>query len=63
MVNQRRTAADIPRPRRLPYPPYKGKNKPESQKEANRAHAKPRSPGERVNAQLKSWHILRRVCC
>ena len=35
--------------------PYKGKNKPESQKEANRAHAKLRSPGERANAQLKTW--------
>src|SRR6266704_4223807 len=34
--------------------PYKGKNKPESQKEANRAHAKLRSPGERANAQLKT---------
>ena len=27
--------------------PYKGKNKPESQKETNRAHARLRSPGER----------------
>jgi hypothetical protein len=27
--------------------PYKGKNKPEPQKEANRAHAKLRAPGER----------------
>jgi len=34
--------------------PYKGKNKPESQKAANRAYAKLRSPGERANAQLKS---------
>src|SRR6266487_2383563 len=38
--------------------PYKGKNKPESQKEANRAHAKLRAPGERANAQLKTWKIL-----
>jgi hypothetical protein len=30
--------------------PYKGKNKPESQKDANRAHAKLRAPGERANA-------------
>jgi hypothetical protein len=36
--------------------PYRGKNKPESQKQANRAHAKLRSPGERVNAQLKTGH-------
>jgi hypothetical protein len=33
--------------------PCKGRNKPESQKAANRAHAKLRGPGERVNAQLK----------
>ena len=33
--------------------PYKGKNKPQSQKDANRAHAKLRAPGERANAQLK----------
>jgi hypothetical protein len=34
--------------------PYRGKNKPESQKEANRAHAKLRAPGERANALLKN---------
>ena len=34
--------------------PCQGKNKPESQKAANRAHAKLRSPGERANAQLKT---------
>jgi len=43
--------------------PYKGKNKPESQKQANKAHAKLRSPGERANAQLKTWHILRKLRC
>jgi hypothetical protein len=32
--------------------PYKGKNKPDSQKQANKAHAKLRAPGERANAQL-----------
>ncbi len=32
--------------------PYKGRNKPASQKEANRAHARLRRPGERANAQL-----------
>jgi hypothetical protein len=41
--------------------PYRGRNKPESQKEANRAHAKLRSPGERANAQLKTWRILRKL--
>jgi hypothetical protein len=37
--------------------PYKGKNKPESQKQANKAHAKLRSPGERANAQLKTCRV------
>src|SRR5215510_919336 len=31
--------------------PYRGKNKPESQKDANRAHAKVRAPDECANAQ------------
>ena len=43
--------------------PYKGKGKPESQKAANRAHAQLRSPGERANAQLKTWRILRKLRC
>jgi hypothetical protein len=41
--------------------PYKGKNKPESQKQANRSHAQLRGPGERANAQLKAWTILRKL--
>jgi predicted DNA-binding protein YlxM (UPF0122 family) len=43
--------------------PYKGRNKPESQKQANQSHAKLRGPGERANAQLKSWRILRKLRC
>ena len=43
--------------------PYRGRNKPESQKQANRAHARLRSPGERANAQLKTWRILRKLRC
>ena len=43
--------------------PYRGKDKPESQKQANRAHAKLRAPGERANAQLKTWQILRKLRC
>jgi len=43
--------------------PYRGKSKPESQKEANRAHAKLRAPGERANAQLKNLRILRKLRC
>lgn len=34
--------------------PYKGHNKPESQRQANRSHAKLRGPGERANAQIKT---------
>jgi hypothetical protein len=41
--------------------PYKGKNKPESLKDANRAHARLRGPGERANAQLKYWRVLHKV--
>jgi DDE superfamily endonuclease len=43
--------------------PYKGRGKPPSQKNANSAHAKLRGPGERANAQLKSWRILRKLRC
>src|SRR5215472_16433528 len=43
--------------------PYKGKGKPESQKQANRAHSKLRGPGERANAQLKTWKILSKLRC
>jgi len=43
--------------------PCRGRNKPASQKEANRAHAQLRPPGERANAQLKTWHILRKLRC
>ena len=43
--------------------PYRGRNKPASQKDANRAHARLRAPGERANAQLKSWRILRTLRC
>ena len=43
--------------------PYRGRNKPASQKDANRAHAQLRSPGERANAQLKTWRVLRKLRC
>jgi hypothetical protein len=36
---------------------------PASQKTANRAHARLRAPGERANAQLKTWKILSRLSC
>ena len=33
------------------------------QREVNAAHAAQRGPGERANAQLKSWRILRKIRC
>jgi hypothetical protein len=33
------------------------------QKEANRAHARLRASGERANAQLKTWRIVRKLRC
>jgi hypothetical protein len=39
---------------RLVITPYKGRNKPELQKTANRSHAKLREPGERLSAALRS---------
>ena len=63
-------AARLGHPRRQGPPgstyakiPYGEKDKPESQKEANRAHARLRSPGERANVQLKTWRILRKLRC
>jgi len=32
-----------------------------SQKEVNAAHARQRGPGERANAELNSWKILRKI--
>lgn len=43
--------------------PYKGKNKPQSQKRANRSHARLRGPGESANAQHETWRILRKLRC
>jgi len=43
--------------------PFKGRGKPERQKEANRVHARLRGPGERGNSQLKSWDILKQLRC
>ncbi|WP_425582168.1 hypothetical protein [Streptosporangium carneum] len=40
-----------------------GRNRPASQKQANRSHAGLRSLGERADAQLKSWKILREPRC
>jgi hypothetical protein len=34
-----------------------------NQREVNSAHARQRGPGERANASLKSWKVLRRILC
>jgi transposase len=34
-----------------------------NQKAVNSAHARQRGPGERANAQLKSWRVLRKIRC
>jgi len=49
--------------RRRRKDPDTGKYRPLSaaQKEVNTAHARLRGPGERANAQLKSWKILRKI--
>jgi hypothetical protein len=47
----------------LPYKKRKGGRILDSEREANRAHARLRAPGERANAQLKSWGILRKARC
>ena len=43
--------------------PYRGLNKPTSQKDANQAHVQLRVLDERANAQLKTWRILRKLRC
>jgi hypothetical protein len=49
--------------RRRRLDPDTGRYRPLStaQKDVNTAHARLRGPGERANAQLKSWKILRRI--
>jgi hypothetical protein len=49
--------------RRRRLDPDTGRYRPLSgnQKAVNAAHARQRGPGERVNAQLKNWRILRKI--
>ena len=48
---------------RCPADPDTGGYRPLSaaQKEVNTARARQRGPGERVNAELKNWRILRKI--
>ena len=54
-------AVTVPAARRKD--PDTGKYRPlsQNQKDVNTAHARLRGPGERANAQLKSWKILRKI--
>ena len=49
--------------RRRRLDPDTGRYRPlsHSQKQVNRAHARQRGPGERVNAELKNWRIVRKI--
>ncbi|ODU05647.1 MAG: transposase [Pseudonocardia sp. SCN 72-86] len=51
--------------RRRPKDPETGKRRKLSrnQKEVNSAHARQRGPGERANAVLKAWRVLRKIRC
>jgi hypothetical protein len=51
--------------RRRPADPETGQRRrlSRNQKAVNSAHARQRGPGERANAQLKSWKILRKIRC
>ena len=50
--------------RRRPRDPQTGRRRLScNQCEVNAAHARQRGPGERANAQLKSWRILRKIRC
>ena len=35
----------------------------DNQKQVTTAHARQRGPGERANAQLETWKILRKIRC
>ena len=50
--------------RRRPADPETGRRRlSRNQREVNSAHARHRGPGERANAWLKSWKVLRRIRC
>jgi hypothetical protein len=50
--------------RRRPADPETGRRRlSRNQKAVNAAHARQRGPGERANAQLKSWKVLRKIRC
>jgi hypothetical protein len=53
----------VPQRRRPADPETGGRRLSRNQKAVNAAHARQRGPGERANAQLKSWKVLRKIRC
>ena len=55
-------AIQVPQRRRR-LDPDTGRYRPlsQAQKQVNTAHAKQRGPGERANAEIKNWKILRKI--
>jgi hypothetical protein len=53
----------VPQRRRRADPETGRRRLSRNQREVNAAHARQRGPGERANAQLKSWRILRKIRC
>ena len=51
----------VPQRRRLDPDTGRYRRPSRSQKQVNTAHARRRRPGERVNAELKNWRILRKI--
>ncbi len=55
---------DLPQKRRAADPDTGERRRlSQSQREVNAAHAAQRGPGERANAQLKNWRVLRKIRC
>ncbi|WP_410479419.1 transposase family protein [Pseudonocardia sp. H11422] len=53
--------SDGPRPTTAPPPRSRHRPLSANQKEVNTAHARQRGPGERANAEIKNWRILRKI--
>ena len=54
---------DLPQRRRNTDPDNERPRLSAAQREVNAAHAAQRGPGERANAVLKSWKVLRKIRC
>lgn len=59
----RGTGFAVPQRRRPADPETGHRRLSRNQREVNTAHARQRGPGERANAQLKNWRILRKIRC